>query len=374
MNHPFQRHSFIFIFLLTLTSCSSAPEQEINLRVEDTLYVFDEVSNVIHAYDLEQEKFVSFVQYANLEKFRSNDFDLSIDGKIYVSTYGIPGFWSTPSSQLKVFDASTLVETDSIKLDFLYPDYFDLGANGTLYMAHGYEFYDESGWAVSVYEQGADTSQEVLKVAGAPSTPEVLSDGKAYFPYFGAGDKHYGDSNVMVYDPLTKDSRLLFSDNFTYVPPRDLFWDGTSYYATFNGIQQETMPYFTKPENHTFVEADKVLMIFSNINDGFELIPLDIQGSDMEIIVEGEIAYVYYCDSAGAKTSGLALVDLTTKKIIEDYDLGGGSFSEEILLIEGKLYITNRSKQRLDIFDTLTRTFTFIEIPEGGTPYDLAAL
>jgi len=373
MNCLLRKSTFICSLLLVLSSCSSSQEQEVNLKVEDILYVLDRVSNAIYPYDLKQEKFASPIQYANPEKYRSNDFDLSSDGSIYISIYSIPGGGNTAANQIKVFDASTLVENSSIELD-LYPDSFDIGFDETLYMSHGYEFEDGSGWAVSIYEQESDLSQEVFKVAGAPSPPQVLTDGKVYIPYFGAGDQHYGDSNVMIYDPLTKNTQLLFPCNFTYLPPRDLFWDGTSYYVVFNGIQNGTMPYFTKPENNDFVEADKSLVIFTNANDNFELIPLEIQGSDMKIIVEGNVAYIYYCDSIGAETSGLALIDLTTKELIEDYSLSGGTFSEEILSIGGKLYITNRAEKRLDVFDILSRTFTSVELPEGGIPYDLAAL
>lgn len=361
---------FIFNLILSLSFTSCSNEKELHLVEGDNLYILDEVSNIIHTYNLETSEFTAHYQYADLNQYRSKDFELTTNGEIYIAIENISGLNNTNLSLLKKLDATTLKETGEIDLD-LYPERFALDKENTLYMSHSFEYPDQTGWAISIY--GNDQLQEFFSVKGAPLPPTVLKNGNAYFPYFGAGLNHYGESNVLVYNTDSKISHLLFPDGFTYMPPRDLYSDDQdSLYILFNGVEDETPPYYTKPKNNDFLSANKSLLIFNEQNQTFEKIPLDIKGSDMEIVVKDKIAYIYYCDSVGATTSGLYLIDLETKKTLTDYDLGGGTFSEEMLLIDNNIYITNRKKKGIDIFEIPTGELRFIELPEGSTPYDIA--
>jgi hypothetical protein len=363
------------VLMLGFSSCSSRPkpetEAQYNLNVDQTLYVLDDVNNMIFAFDLETQSFVAHSTYANAEKWRSSDFDITPSGELIVAVYGIPSAFQTPSSELMVLDASTLSKKGALDVE-IFPDRFEIDKNGAIYMSHAYEHLDESGWLVSVMDAVPKAKQNLLTVQGAPQPPIVAEDGLVYFPYFGAGDRHYGDSNVLVYDPESEVTHLLFPDDFTYSAPRDLAWDGETHYALFTAIQNEKPPYFTKPDGGGFNTADKILMTFAPDLSTFEFIPFEAFGSDMELIVHEGIAYIYYFDGGGGKYSGLVVLDIQNKKVLESHEFGRGTFSEEMALVGRKLYMTSYIKKGIDVFDIDTRTFSFVPLPVEVGPEHLA--
>lgn len=358
-----------YIGLLLVSGCTS--EERISLKIENDLAVLDGFTNSIYFFDLDTRTFLKdSINFEDGDKFRSKSFALAPNGNLYVTVNAIESAFTRNSSYIGVINPMTLEVVAEIEMS-LAPQDMVIAENGMAYITHGVEYEDGSGWILSVLDTNTNTLVSEIIVPGAPKPPKLLEDGKVYVTVFGGGKGHFGNSNVMMIDPETNEVTSLFPEDFSEVPARDLILKDETYYVALNGNTQDEAPYFLKPIQWT--EAAKTLIYFKTPDD-FSKIDLDINGTDMRVIVDEHYVYVLYVNSVEGKGGGLLVFDLEAQTVLEDFILDDETFSKEMLDSENFIYITDPTRNSLTLFDKAGFDFENFLLPEGAYPEKLLYL
>lgn len=320
-----------------------------------TIYVLNTADQTLVSIDLATDR----VQGQPI-KLRAHPVDLAVyAGTVYVTLSGLAG--KKADQAVAVIDPKTN-EVSHIPLEFPNPFLIAVTPGGTAYVTHGYMFADGTGFPVSVIDLRNNSVTGSLRVKGSPGKITIGPDGKVYIPVMGGGPANFGQSNILVLDPRTDESRKLLAKDVEVPPTTMSFSPDGRIWTTYPGYPGKVKPgWLRDPLPYT----RKIKVIDPESGQFVQEIDLNTEYPQNIAIAPDGLAYITHFDTLSLTGSTVTVLDTKNGKVVGS--INGLTTPTDIWVGAGKAYVSCKLSNTVAVIDLASR-MVIKEITTGRWP------